>query len=80
MSAKIACAVFAFVLLAAAAALLLSGVFKDESGAEKTFSGAHFIQRLPEEPNSFTGSGQEAGHVSDHTLVVSGGDAGRARG
>ena len=81
MTAKVACAVFALVLLITAA-LLIAGVFTATEEAEKTFSGAHFIF-LPQ------GSGgigeneleeQANGGISNYTLVVSGGDAGRARG
>ncbi len=81
MSAKVACAVFALVLLAAAA-LLIAGVFAATDETEKTFSGAHFIS-LPQGSGGFGENEleeQDYGRISKHTLVVSGGDAGRARG
>ncbi len=81
MSAKVACVVFAFALLIAAA-LLIAGVFNQAGETEKTFSGAHFIH-LPQSSSGFGEDDREElayGRISRHTLVVSGGYAGRARG
>ena len=81
MTAKVACAVFALVLLITAA-LLIAGVFTATEEAEKTFSGAHFIS-IPQVSLNFGENELEEqyhGRISKHTLVVSGGDAGRARG
>ena len=79
MSTKVACVVFAFALLIAAA-LLFAGVFKATGETHKTFAGAHFIH-IPQGFGGFLRNDREEsnGRVSNHTLVVSCGDAGRAR-
>ena len=83
MSAKLtAIIIFAFVSLAAAAALLLAGVFGTRDEANKTFAGARFIQSIPRSPGGIGENEREEGHgrIPEHTLGVPGGDAGRARG
>ncbi len=83
LSAKVtAIVVFAFVFIAAAA-LLIAGVFTAKDEAKKTFSGAHFIRFSAGLGGSRRNEREETynyGRISEHTLVVSGGDAGRARG